>query len=241
MTVCRRSSGCWEWCRTFIPAYLWDSAPLTPKLKFRLALRAEIDPMEFVVDAGVAGVGAVAQHLSWITAAAGQGYGMRFGSAYADSVVGSDGGAGVVADLCCTRTRDTFYRGTGTDVASRVLYALAQTVVTRGDNGKTQPNYSHVLGNFITAGVSNIYRAPSDRSASLTLRDARNCDGGGCGGQSAARICVATADDERAEVRDRQGSTKEGRSERWTVREMQLFLVATIVLSLEVHREDRDS
>ena len=39
----------------FYTSYIWNSAPLTPKLKFKLALRAEIDPIEFAVDAGVAG------------------------------------------------------------------------------------------------------------------------------------------------------------------------------------------
>jgi hypothetical protein len=64
-----------------------------------------------------------------------------------------------------------FYRGTGS-WSSRTMYALAQTVVARGDDGTTQPNYSHVLGNFVTAGIANVYRAPSDRTFDLTMRDA---------------------------------------------------------------------
>ena len=153
----------------FYTAYIWNAAPLTPKLKFRLALRAEIDPMEFVVDAGVAGV--EQWHNTFPDYGGGwSGYGMRFGSAYADSVVGAMVGRALLPIVLHQDPR-YFFRGTGT-IRSRVLYALAQTVVTRGDNGKTQPNYSHVLGNFITAGVSNIYREPSDRSASLTFRDA---------------------------------------------------------------------
>jgi hypothetical protein len=64
-----------------------------------------------------------------------------------------------------------FYRGTGSG-ASRVWYAVTRAVVTRGDNGDSQPNYSHILGNFVTAGVSNAYRAPSDRSFDLTMRNA---------------------------------------------------------------------
>ena len=63
-----------------------------------------------------------------------------------------------------------FYRGSGT-VSSRAIYAVGATVITRGDNGKKQPNYSHVLGNFVAAGLSNVYRDPGDRSASLTIRN----------------------------------------------------------------------
>lgn len=153
----------------FYTAYIWKSAPMTPKLKFQLALRAEIDPMEFAVDAGVAGVE------QWHNTFPGygrgwQGYGKRFGSAYADSVIGAFVGRAILPTVFHQDPR-YFYRGSGS-IRSRVFYALAQEFVTRGDDGETEPNYSHVLGNFITAGVSNVYRAPSDRSASLTFRDA---------------------------------------------------------------------
>ena len=153
----------------FYTSYIWDSAPLTPKLKFRLATRAVIDPMEFAVDAGVAGV--EQYHNTFPGYGRGwQGYGKRFGSTYADTVIGAMLGRALLPTIFHQDPR-YFYRGTGS-VPTRVLYALAQTVVTRGDNGQTQPNYSHVLGNFVTAGISNVYHAPSDRTFNLTMRDA---------------------------------------------------------------------
>jgi Carboxypeptidase regulatory-like domain len=153
----------------FYTSYLWDSAPLTPKLKFKLALRAEIDPIEFAVDAGVAG--AEQYHNTFPGYGGGwEGYGKRFGAAYADSVIGAMLGRALFP-IWFHQDPRYFYRGTGS-VHSRIWYALAQTVVTRGDNGETQPNYSHVLGNFVTAGISNVYRAPSDRTFDLTMRDA---------------------------------------------------------------------
>ena len=63
-----------------------------------------------------------------------------------------------------------FYRGSGS-VRTRITYALTSAVITRGDNGQPQPNYSQVLGNFPAIGISNLYRAPSDRTASLTFRN----------------------------------------------------------------------
>jgi hypothetical protein len=63
-----------------------------------------------------------------------------------------------------------FYKGSGS-ITSRTLYAISQTVVCRGDDGRSEPNYSHVLGNFAAAGISNLYRSPEDRSASLTIRN----------------------------------------------------------------------
>jgi hypothetical protein len=153
----------------FYTSYLWDSAPMTPKLKFKLALRAEIDPMEFAVDAGVAG--AEQYHNTFPGYGGGwQGYGKRFGSAYADSAIGAMLGRALFP-IWLHQDPRYFYRGTGSPW-SRVWYALGQTVVTRGDNGETQPNYSHLLGNFATAGISNVYRAPSDRTFDLTMRDA---------------------------------------------------------------------
>jgi hypothetical protein len=153
----------------FYTTYLWDSAPLTPKLKFKLALRAEIDPIEFVVDAGVAG--AEQYHNTFPGYGGGwQGYGKRFGSAYADSAIGAMLGRALFP-IWFHQDPRYFYRGTGSG-PSRVWYAMTRTVVARGDSGNTQPNYSHVLGNFVTAGVSNVYRAPSDRSFDLTMRDA---------------------------------------------------------------------
>ncbi len=153
----------------FYTTYLWDSAPLTPKLKFQLALRAEIDPIEFAVDAGVAG--AEQYHNTFPGYGRGwQGYGKRFGSAYADSAIGAMLGRALFP-IWFHQDPRYFYRGTG-NVPSRVWYAVSQTVVARGDNGASQPNYSHVLGNFVTAGISNVYRAPSDRTFDLTMRDA---------------------------------------------------------------------
>ncbi|HTU51861.1 MAG TPA: carboxypeptidase-like regulatory domain-containing protein [Acidobacteriaceae bacterium] len=153
----------------FYTSYIWNSAPLTPKLKFKLALRAEIDPIEFAVDAGVAGV---EQYHNTFPGYGGgwQGYGKRFGSAYADSAIGAMLGRALFP-IWFHQDPRYFYRGTGS-TRSRVWYALAQTFVTRGDNGETQPNYSHLLGNFATAGISNVYRAPSDRTFDLTMRDA---------------------------------------------------------------------
>jgi hypothetical protein len=63
-----------------------------------------------------------------------------------------------------------FYQGSGS-MRSRLLYALLSSVVCRGDNGQLEPNYSHVFGSFAAAGLSNLYRAPQDRRASLTLRN----------------------------------------------------------------------
>ena len=62
-----------------------------------------------------------------------------------------------------------FYKGTGT-TRQRLVYALSRAVISRGDNGNWQPNYSGVLGDLSAGAISNLYYAPSDRQgARLTI------------------------------------------------------------------------
>ncbi len=44
-----------------------------------------------------------------------------------------------------------------------MLYALASPFICKGDNGRWQPDYSYVLGNFAAAGIANLYYPSSDR------------------------------------------------------------------------------
>ena len=64
-----------------------------------------------------------------------------------------------------------FYKGTGT-VTSRSLYAIANSVICKGDNGRWQPNYSNIFGDFAAAGIANLYYPPADRQGvKLTVED----------------------------------------------------------------------
>ena len=45
-----------------------------------------------------------------------------------------------------------FYKGSGSK-RSRILYALASSVICKGDNGHWQPNYSNVLGSFAAGAL----------------------------------------------------------------------------------------
>ena len=98
-----------------------------------------------------------------------EGYAKRYGASYADTVSARMFGSAIFPVLLHQDPR-YFYQGSGS-TRSRLLYALVSTVVCRGDNGRLEPNYSHVLGSFAAAGLSNLYRAPEDRKASLTFRN----------------------------------------------------------------------
>jgi len=152
----------------FYSSYIWDAAPMTPTLKFKLALRATTDPISFLAAAGLAGV--EQKHHTFPGYGQGsEGYAKRFGAAYADALVSKMVSRAILPTVLHQDPR-YFYRGSGS-VRSRIFYALRSAVITRGDNGQMQPNYSQVLGNFASSGISNLYRAPGDRTASLTFRN----------------------------------------------------------------------
>ncbi len=160
---------------SYYTSYIWDAAPMNRKLKFNLALRTLTDPVSFLVVAGVAGV--EQKHKTFPGYGQGpQGYAKRYGATYADTVASRMLGSAILPVVLHQDPR-YFYQGSGT-TRSRILYALVSTVVCRGDNGRLEPNYSHVLGSFAAAGLSNLYRAPGDRSASLTFRNGLIITGG---------------------------------------------------------------
>ena len=61
-----------------------------------------------------------------------------------------------------------FYKGTGS-FQSRAMYAVSCAVITRDDQGRLRPNYSHVLGVFAAAALSNLYYPKASRGLGLTL------------------------------------------------------------------------
>jgi len=152
----------------YYTSYIWDAAPMTPKLKFGMAFRTITDPVSFLVVAGIAG--AEQYHNTFPGYGQGaEGYAKRFGSTYADTVASRMLGSAVFPVLFHQDPR-YFYRGSGS-VRSRLTYALMCAVVSRGDNGRLQPNYSRILGSFSAAGISNLYKSPQDRDVGLTIRN----------------------------------------------------------------------
>ena len=51
------------------------------------------------------------------------------------------------------------------------MYAIEAAFVCRGDNGRSEPNYSHLLGSFAAGGISNLYYPAASRGVSLTLEN----------------------------------------------------------------------
>ena len=150
----------------FYSSYIWDAEPLNTKQKFNLALHSILDPVEFIGTGVVAGAEQANNTFSGYGQGA-QGYAKRYGATYTDDVLARMIGSAVLPSLLHQDPR-YFYKGSGS-VRSRLFYAISRAVVTRGDNGKDQPNYSHVLGSFAAGGLSNLYHPAGDRGVALTL------------------------------------------------------------------------
>lgn len=153
----------------FYVTYVRDAAPLTSHQKFQLAWKSTLDPVTVGVTAATAGL-EQAQNTFRDYGQGAQGYAKRFGAAYADTAIGTFLGGAVLPSLLKQDPR-YFYRGTGSR-RGRVLYALANAVICKGDNGRWQPNYSLALGVFAAGGISNLYYPARDRGARLTFENA---------------------------------------------------------------------
>jgi hypothetical protein len=166
----------------FYVSYEPNPVPLSSKQKFELAWRTSIDPVTFVITGGIAGVQQSQNTFSGYGQGA-QGYAKRFGANYADLVTGTFIGSAILPSLLKQDPR-YFYKGTGSTRA-RILYAIANSVICKGDNRRWQVNYSNILGSLAAGGVSNLYYPPKNRDGvELTFVSA----GIGIGATAAANI-----------------------------------------------------
>jgi hypothetical protein len=145
----------------FYVSYIPNAAPLRPKRKFELAWKSARDPFTFVAVGFIAGLNQAGDRWGGYGQGA-EGYAKRFGATYADVFVGTFIGGAILPTVLKQDPR-YFYKGTGSK-RSRILYALANSVICKGDNGHWQPNYSNIGGNLAAGGISNLYYPVKDRN-----------------------------------------------------------------------------
>jgi hypothetical protein len=150
----------------FYTSYIWKAEPIPTPVKYKLAVRSLIDPFTFLIVAGTAG----AEHFNGTYPAYGpgiQGYGKRYGAAYADAFTAKIIGGAILPSILHQDPR-YFYRGSG-GVFLRTRHAFASTFVTRGDNGQNQINWSHLGGSLAAGAIANAYHPPASRGLGLTF------------------------------------------------------------------------
>jgi hypothetical protein len=152
----------------FYVVYERNAAPLTPKMKFDLALKFLTDP---VTNAGYGLNAAIYQangYPSWNQDA--KGFMQRLGAAYAGGYTDVLVGDAVLPSLLHQDPR-YFYQGTGT-TKSRLLHAMSSPFVIRGDDGRREINFSGIGGNLVSGAIANAYYPDKDRGVNLVIRSA---------------------------------------------------------------------
>jgi hypothetical protein len=136
--------------------------PLTSGGKFKAVARGVFDWGEFIWIAGVSGVGQWANsepgfHQGW------EGYGKRYGANFADSAIENFMTSAILPSILKQDPR--FYQSSHGSFLHRLGYAASRIVITRGDSGSRQFNFSEVFGSAISAGISTYsYHPREDRT-----------------------------------------------------------------------------
>jgi len=144
-----------------------EAAPIDAKEKFHLFFRSSIDPFQFVA----AGVDALIEQGENSYPEYGQGfvgYSKRYGASFADGFDGNFWGNAVLPSLLHQDPR--YFRLGHGGFKRRVWYSVISSVRCKGDNGRWQPSYSNIGGNFIGGAISNLYYPAEDRGVGLTLQ-----------------------------------------------------------------------
>jgi len=145
------------------------AAPLSPGQKFHLFFKGAFDPYQFVLAGIDAGIGQ-AENENPGYGQGFEGYAKRYGANYADNFSGNFFGNAVLPTVLHQDPR--YFRLGHGSIVHRALYSISTTFRTYGDNGKWQPAYSNLTGNFIGAAISNVYYPEGDRGIQPTLRRA---------------------------------------------------------------------
>ncbi|MBV8477606.1 MAG: hypothetical protein JOZ36_13155 [Acidobacteria bacterium] len=154
-----------------IPNYRADEGdlevkPLTPRQKFKVALDDSFDPSAFLVAGVFAGISMAQRQYAHFGQGA-VGFGKYYGGAFADQAVGNFMTEALFPIALhqdpryFTKGKGGFWRRTG--------YAISREVITLGDDGRQHFNTSELAGNFVAAGISNVYYPAADRSFSNTV------------------------------------------------------------------------
>ena len=150
----------WGIIPNFYVTYHADAAPLTTKLKFRLAWKSTTDPITIAGTAFLAGLQQAGDQYPEFGQGA-LGYGKRFGAGYAD-VAASTFLSGAILPSLLKQDPRYYYKGTGT-TSARIWRATSNSILCKGDNGRWQVNYSNIAGAFGGAAISSTFYPTNNR------------------------------------------------------------------------------
>jgi hypothetical protein len=150
----------------FYTSFIYDAAPLNTRQKFRLTFRSITDPTAVVGPLVVAGIEQERNTFpSWGNSDAAS-YGKRFAAAYGDELLSRTFSYAIYPAVFHQDPR-YFYMGPSQKLSTRFWHAALAGIIVRGDNGRDQPNYSHMLGSATAGAISSVYHPASENAGKL--------------------------------------------------------------------------
>lgn len=138
---------------------------ITAKQKLAIAAKDSFDAPNYVIGGFFAGLYQWEDsHPSFGQGMAG--YGRRYGTSYADQVIGNMLSEGFMPILMHEDPR--YFRKVHGNVWGRLGYSVTRTLVAKTDTGKTTFNFAEVVGNGIGSSIANLYY-PDERGVSDTI------------------------------------------------------------------------
>lgn len=141
-----------------------EPTSLTTKEKFILGFKDSFDPYAYPTAGIFAGI-AMAKKSTPSFGQGAAGFGRYFGTAFADETIGNMMSESIFPSMLHQDPR-YFPMGRGHGFWKRLGYSVSREWRTRGDNGKSQFNFSELGGNAAAVAISNAYYPAENRNAS---------------------------------------------------------------------------
>jgi len=125
--------------------------PLTSRQKFNVVFRSSFDPVQFAWYGFLSGISQAENSEPGFRQGA-EGYAKRYGAAFADGAIENFMTAAVFASILHQDPR--FFQSGKGSFTHRTEYAVSRIFVTRTDSGKSQFNYSEIVGSALSATIS---------------------------------------------------------------------------------------
>jgi hypothetical protein len=125
--------------------------PLTSGQKYKVVFRSSFDPVQYVWYGFLSAI-SQAENSEPGYGQGWEGYAKRYGSAFADGTIENFMTGAVFPSLLHQDPR-FFQLGKGT-FTHRTEYAVSRIFITRTDSGKSQFNYSEIVGSALSAAIS---------------------------------------------------------------------------------------
>ena len=136
--------------------------PLTVGQKFKVVTRGSFDYIQIPWYAALSGI-SQAENSEPGYGQGAQGYGKRFGAAFADGTIENYMTGAVLPSLL--RQDPRFFQSSQGGFLHRTGYAVSRIFVTRTDSGHQQFNFSEIVGSAVSAAISTYsYHPKGDRT-----------------------------------------------------------------------------